>query len=204
MPASTVSAVLTRIGLGRLSRLERPEAPNRYERRRAGELLHIDVKRLVRIAGAGHRVTGSRRGQAQGIGWEFVHIAIDDATRIAEASEHVLPLEVEGRRPGSRASCDVLLQHFATYGIRIERVMSDNGPAYRSTIHALACWMTQNPATCRIQAPTDNRPFVDSVADARHLRTLAWRLWPTAAKSSGRDRDRWRRSSFSMAPGDTI
>ena len=72
MPASTVSAVLTRIGLGRLSRLERPEAPNRYERRRAGELLHIDVKKLVRIAGV-HRVTGSRRGQAQGIGWEFVH-----------------------------------------------------------------------------------------------------------------------------------
>ena len=83
MPASTVSAVLTRIGLGRLSRLERPEAPNRYERRRAGELLQIDVKKLVRIAGAGHRVTGSRRGQAQGIGWEFVHIAIDDAARIA-------------------------------------------------------------------------------------------------------------------------
>ena len=123
MPASTVSAVLTRIGLGRLSRLERPEAPNRYERRRAGELLHIDVKKLVRIAGAGHRVTGSRRGQAQGIGWEFVHIAIDDATRIAY-------VEVLDEKKATTAVGFLrrAVAHFATYGIRIGRVMSDNGP----------------------------------------------------------------------------
>ena len=134
MPASTVSAVLTRIGLGRLSRLERPEAPNRYERRRADELLHIDVKKLVRIAGAGHRVTGSRRGQAQGIGWEFVHIAIDDATRIAY-------VEVLDEKKATTAVGFLrrAVAHFATYGIRIERVMTDNGPAHRSTIHALAC-----------------------------------------------------------------
>ena len=113
MPASTVSAVLTRIGLGRLSRLERPEAPNRYERRRADELLHIDVKKLVRIAGAGHRVTGSRRGQAQGIGWEFVHIAIDDATRIAY-------VEVLDEKKATTAVGFLrrAVAHFATYGIR--------------------------------------------------------------------------------------
>ena len=134
MPASTVSAVLTRIGLGRLSRLERPEPPNRYQRRRAGELLHIDVKKLARIAGAGHRVTGSRRGQAKGIGWEFVHIPIDDATRIA----YVEVLDDE-KATSTVGFLRRAVAHFAAYGIRVERVMTDNGPAYRSAIHALAC-----------------------------------------------------------------
>ena len=75
MPRSTVSAILARIGLGKLSALERPEPPNRYERRRPGELLHIDVKKLAGIDRAGHRVTGSRRGQAAGVGWEYVYAA---------------------------------------------------------------------------------------------------------------------------------
>ena len=92
MPLSTVSAVLARIGLGKLSRLEPPEPPNRYERQRAGELLHIDVKKLGRIRGAGHRMTGSRasqkrtrvNGRLTGVaGWEFVHVCVDDATRLA-------------------------------------------------------------------------------------------------------------------------
>src|ERR671918_60424 len=85
---STVSRWLNRIGLGKLSRLEPPEPPNRYERSRPGELLHIDVKKLGRIgpAGAGHRVTGSRRLKAsrgRAPGWEFVHVCVDDATRLA-------------------------------------------------------------------------------------------------------------------------
>src|ERR687886_1491913 len=82
---STVCAVLLRVGLGKLSRLEPPEPPNRYERRHAGELLHIDVKKLGRIIRPGHRVTGSRRdrrGQGKK-GWEFVHVCVDDATRLA-------------------------------------------------------------------------------------------------------------------------
>ena len=83
MPLSTVSTVLSRIGLGKLSRLEPPEPPNRYERRRPGELLHVDVKKLARIGRPGHRVNGDRRTRSRGIGWEFVHIAIDDATRLA-------------------------------------------------------------------------------------------------------------------------
>src|SRR5438128_5647910 len=91
MPLSTVSAVLSRIGLGERSRLEPPEPANRYERGRPGELLHIDVKKLGRIRGVGHRVTGERASQAStrrngrrtGIaGWEFVHIRVDDATRL--------------------------------------------------------------------------------------------------------------------------
>src|SRR3954468_16147491 len=87
MALSTVSAVLARVGLGKLSRLEPPEPPNRYERRRAGELIHIDVKKLGRIGdrGAGHRVTGNRgKGQrSRGAGWEYVHVCVDDATRLA-------------------------------------------------------------------------------------------------------------------------
>ena len=88
MPLSTVSGVLTRIGLGKLSRLEPLEPPNRYERRHPGELIHIDVKKLGRIErGAGHRVTGQRGpGQrARGAGWEYCHVAIDDACRLAHA-----------------------------------------------------------------------------------------------------------------------
>ena len=93
MALSTVSAVLTRVGLGKLSSLEPAEPPNRYERRRAGELLHLDVKKLGRIRVAGHRVTGKRTqrrttytpdGRRVGdAGWEFVHVCVDDATRLA-------------------------------------------------------------------------------------------------------------------------
>jgi hypothetical protein len=92
MALSTVSAVLVRIGLGKLSRLEPPEPPNRYERSRPGELVHIDVKKLGRILAAGHRITSSRASQKKtrrerkrvGLaGWEFVHVCVDDATRLA-------------------------------------------------------------------------------------------------------------------------
>jgi transposase-like protein len=94
MPLSTVSGILTRIGLGKLSRLEPPEPPNRYERRTPGELIHIDVKKLGRIGrGAGHRVSGNRGpGQrSRGAGWEYVHVCVDDATRLAYVE--VLPDE---------------------------------------------------------------------------------------------------------------
>src|ERR1019366_5486963 len=94
MALSTVSAVLKRIGLGKRSRLAPPEPPNRYERKRPGELVHLDVKKLGRISvrGAGHRVSGHRHSQVQvgprrlgDTGWEFVHVAVDDATRLAYA-----------------------------------------------------------------------------------------------------------------------
>jgi transposase len=99
MALSTVSAVLKRIGLGRRSRLDPLEPANRYERKRPGELVHLDIKKLGRIAGVGHRITGSRKSQKQrrgnrrvgALGWEFVHVAIDDATRLAYAE--VLPNE---------------------------------------------------------------------------------------------------------------
>jgi len=134
MPLSTVSVVLNRIGLGRLSRLEPPEPPNRYERRRAGELLHVDVKKLGRIGRPGHRVNGDRRTRTRGIGWEYVHIAIDDATRLAY-------VEVLADEKATTASGFLrrAVAHFAAYGVQVEQVMTDNGSAYVSIVHRLAC-----------------------------------------------------------------
>jgi transposase InsO family protein/transposase len=142
---STVSAVLLRVGLGKLSRLEPPEPPNRYERRHAGELLHVDVKKLGRIErGAGHRVTGRRhykqtRTDADGhrrktTGWEFVHVCVDDATRLAYVE--VLADEKATTAVGFLKRA---IAFYARHGITVQRVMSDNGACYRSTIHAFAC-----------------------------------------------------------------
>jgi transposase InsO family protein len=134
MPLSTVSGIVTRIGLGRLNRLEPREPDNRYERRHPGELIHIDVKKLVRIEGAGHRVTGNRRRPAKGIGWEYVHVCIDDATRIAYVE--VLRDEKAQTAIGFLRRA---VAHYASYGISVKRVMTDNGACYRSTLHALCC-----------------------------------------------------------------
>jgi transposase InsO family protein len=135
MASSTVSAVLDRIGLGKLSRLEPPEPPNRYERANPGELIHIDVKKLVRIEkGAGHRVTGKRTHQAKGAGWERVHVCIDDATRLA----YVEVLDDEKART-SVGFLRRAVAFYAAHGITVERVMTDNGPGYTSIAHAVAC-----------------------------------------------------------------
>jgi transposase InsO family protein len=137
MALSTVSVVLRRIGLGKLSRLDPLEPPNRYERARAGELIHIDVKKLVRIErGAGHRVTGKRTKQAEGAGWEFVHVCVDDATRLA----YVEVLSDE-RAKTAIGFLRRALAFYAAHGIEVEQLMTDNGNAYRSTAHAVACRM---------------------------------------------------------------
>jgi len=134
MPASTVSGILTRIGLGKLWRLEPLEPPNRYEKKRPGELVHVDVKKLGRIGRPGHRVNGDRRTRTRGIGWEYVHVAIDDATRLVYVE--VLDDEKAVTAVGFLRRA---VAHFASFGIRVERLMTDNGSAYRATIHALAC-----------------------------------------------------------------
>jgi transposase InsO family protein len=142
MALSTVSAVLKRIGLGKRSRLSPPEPPNRYERKRPGELVHLDIKKLGRISarGAGHRVNGHRGSQFKlgpkrlgATGWEFVHVAVDDATRLAYA-------EVLSDERGATAAAFLrrALAWFAGFGIVVERVLSDNGACYRSRLHALA------------------------------------------------------------------
>jgi transposase InsO family protein len=134
MPLSTVSAVLARIGLGRLSRLEPAEPSNRYERKRPGELLHIDVKKLGRIGRPGHRVNGDRRTRSRGIGWEFVHVCVDDATRLAYVE--VLDDEKAVTAAGFLRRA---VAHYRAHGIQVERVLTDNGSCYRGVVHALAC-----------------------------------------------------------------
>jgi transposase InsO family protein len=145
MALSTVSAVLKRIGLGKRSRLAPPEPPNRYERRRPGELVHIDVKKLGRISikGAGYRVTGNHKSQhhrrhgrsKRGLtGWEFVHIAIDDHSRLAFAE--VLGDERSETAVGFLGRA---VAFFARKGVVAERVMTDNGAAYVSHLHAAGC-----------------------------------------------------------------
>ena len=141
MALSTVSGILTRVGMGRLG-LIGLEQPTRYERSRPGELVHIDVKKLGRIAGAGHRMTGNRKSQhvrrrrrRRGeLGWEFVHVAVDDYSRLAYAE--VLTDEKAATAAGflQRAAA-----FYRRHGIEIEGVITDNGSCYRSTQHALAC-----------------------------------------------------------------
>jgi transposase InsO family protein len=145
MALSTVSRWLHRIGLGKRSRLQPPEPPNRYERKHPGELIHVDVKKLGRISikGAGHRVTGHRKskfergsgaGRKRVTGWEFVHVCIDDATRLAYVE--VLPDEKGATAAGFlRRAVD----WFKGMGVQVERVLSDNGACYRSDAHAEAC-----------------------------------------------------------------
>jgi hypothetical protein len=145
MALSTVSGILSRIGMGKLGRLGL-EPVERYERARPGELIHIDVKKLGRIeGGAGHRVTGKRgrytgmRTDAEGarrntVGWEFVHIAIDDCTRLAYAE--VLADEKATTAIGFLARA---IAFFERHGMTVEQLLTDNGSAYRSTIHAIAC-----------------------------------------------------------------
>jgi len=139
MPVSTVSGILTRIGLGKLSRLEPTEPANRYEKQRPGELVHVDVKKLGKIARPGHRVTGRVSGgghhrRAYDLGWEYVHVCVDDATRLVYVE--VLDDEKAVTAVGFLRRA---VAHFAAFGVRVERLMTDNGPAYRATIHALAC-----------------------------------------------------------------
>ena len=142
LPLSTVSLWLKRIGLGKRSRLDPAEPPNRYERRRPGELVHVDIKQLGRIRGAGHRVTGSRasqkstrtEGRRRGVaGWEYVHVMVDDYTRLAYAE--VLD--------DLTARCAIAflgraVAWFAARGVRIEAVMSDNGSCYLAHAYAAA------------------------------------------------------------------
>ncbi len=135
IPLSTVTAVLARIGLNHLSRLEPPEPPNRYCRRHPGELIHIDVKKLGRFNKPGHRATGRGPGNHnRNVGWEAVHVCVDDTSRTAYVE--VLPDE-------KAVTCVGFLERavawFAERGITVERVMTDNGPGYKSKAWAQYC-----------------------------------------------------------------
>jgi transposase InsO family protein len=129
IPRSTVGTVLRRLGLGKLSAIETKPPILRYEREKPGELIHIDIKKLGQINGVGHRITGDRTGQSnkRGTGWEHLHVAIDDACRLAYSE--VLPNE---KAESAVAFTTRALAWFAKLGVTVERIMTDNGSAYKS------------------------------------------------------------------------
>jgi len=149
LATSTVCAVLARLGLGRLSRLEPPEPANRYCRRHPGKLVHVDVKKLGRFTKPGHRVTGRGPGHHNHrVGWEAVHVCVDDTSRLAYVE--VLPDETAVVSIGFLARA---VAWFAARGITIERVMTDNGAPYKA--RAWAAWCADH--------------------DIRHIRTRPYR-----------------------------
>jgi transposase InsO family protein len=133
---ATVSRVLRRLGLNRLDSLEPTEPVRRYEREHPGELIHIDIKKLGRFNKIGHRITGDRTGQSnhRGVGWEFVHVCIDDASRLAFAE--IMPNE---KKESAIAFLQAALAYYAKLGIKVERVMTDNGSCYRSKAFRQTC-----------------------------------------------------------------
>lgn len=133
---ATVSRVLRRLGLNRLKALEPAEPIRRYERENPGELIHIDIKKLGRFNRTGHRITGDRTGQSnsRGVGWEFVHVCIDDASRVA-----YVEIKKDERKASAVAFLKAAVAYYAKLGVTVERVMTDNGSCYRSRAFARAC-----------------------------------------------------------------
>jgi transposase InsO family protein len=133
---ATVSRVLKRVGLSRLKDIDPIEPVRRYERQKPGELIHIDIKKLGRFERVGHRITGERKGQSnsRGVGWEFVHVCIDDNSRLAFSQ--ILPDE---RKHSAIAFLRAAVAYYQGLGINVERVMTDNGACYISKAFAEAC-----------------------------------------------------------------
>lgn len=133
---ATVSRVLRRAGLSRLKNLEPVEPVRRYERDHPGDMIHIDIKKLGRFERVGHRITGDRTGQSnsRGVGWEFVHVCIDDASRVAFSQ--ILPDE---RKESAIAFLKAAVAYYASLGISAARVMTDNGSCYKSKAFARTC-----------------------------------------------------------------
>lgn len=136
MSQATVARILRRQGLHRLRSLEPTKPPRRYEKQHPGELLHLDTKKLGRIRGVGHRITGQRKhhNRNRGIGWDFVHVAIDDASRLAYVE--ILPDERQG---AATAFLERAVAWYAQRGIRVQRLLTDNGNCYRSKLFAAHC-----------------------------------------------------------------
>ena len=132
---ATVSRILKRLGLNRISALEPAPPVRRYEREKPGELIHIDIKKLGRFARAGHRATGQRQGcRNEGAGWEFVHVAIDDHSRLAFAR-----IMANEKKRSATTFLKAALAYYESLGIKVERVMTDNGSCYKSFAFRRAC-----------------------------------------------------------------
>jgi transposase InsO family protein len=172
MAVSTVCAVLARLGLNRLWKLGPPEPPNRYCRRHPGELVHLDVKKLGKFWRPGHRSEGTRQGtRNRGAGWEFVHVAVDDTTRLAYVE--VLPSE---RGDDTVAFLSRAIEFFARYGITVRALLTDNGTNYRSLVFAAAC----HDRNLRHLRTRPYRPQTNGKAE-RFIQTML-REWAYAAR----------------------
>jgi transposase InsO family protein len=134
VPRSTVTRVLHRAGLNRLALVDVPPVVQRYQWPHAGDLLHLDIKPLGRIRGIGHRIHGDRARRARGVGYEYVHVAIDDATRLA-----YVEVRRSQRRRACAAFCTAALRWFRRRGITVRRVLTDNGSGYKSRRFAGVC-----------------------------------------------------------------
>ena len=175
-PAS-VARILAREGLSRLKNLDPKQPAHRYQRDRPGELIHIDIKKLGRIQVIGHRITGNRKQRARGAGWEFLHVAVDDASRLAYAE--VLANE---RSPTSVAFLRRLVAWYKRHGIHVTSVMTDNGSCYVSHRFATAC----RRLSLRHLRTRPYRPRTNGKAE-RFIQTLlrGWayqRPYPTSAQ----------------------
>ena len=176
--AATVSRVLKRLGLNRLSALEPAEPVRRYERAAPGEIIHIDIKKLGKFNRIGHRITGDRTGQsnARGVGWEYVHLAIDDHSRLAYSQ--ILPDE---KRPSCLRFLFNALRYFRSLGVKVQRVMTDNGSSFRSHRYATALrrlrirHLRTKPYTPKTTDVIDKCFFAGSELFSSRARATAWR-----------------------------
>ena len=211
VPRSTVSDWLRRSGMGRLQNLE-PKVPvRRYERKRPGELLHLDTKKLARITKPGHRIHGDRSKRIYGAGWEYAHVAVDDHSRAAYTE--VLPAE-------DQHTCTAFLaravEMFATHGVSIQRLMTDNGPGYISKRFNLLCQQLNirhiytKPYTPRTNGKAERfiRTLKEQWAYGTCYRTSAHRaraLVPWTNRYN-RHRPHWHRQSdaYVQAPGESV
>jgi transposase InsO family protein len=180
VPRSTVAAILARVGLNRLARLTPPAPVVRYEWAHPGDLVHLDVKPLARIAGVGHRIHGDRRARVQGIGWEYAHVAVDDHSRVAY-------VEVLSDQTGATTAAFLrrTIAWFARRGVRILRVLTDNGSNYRShRFQAVAAGQA-----IRLKRSRPYRPQTNGKAE-RFIQTLIreWAYVRSYATSARRTR----------------
>jgi transposase InsO family protein len=129
LPIAAVVREQRRLGLARLPRLEPPHPIIRYEWPRAGDLLHLDVKKLGKIGRVGHRITGDRTMRVRGIGWEYVHVPIDDCTRVPYSE-----VLVDEKGPTTAAFLERALAFYQACGVRVRRLLTDNGGNYRSRV----------------------------------------------------------------------